>query len=115
MYRDATEVEAGGQNLAADPSFNMYRVEPPSDCCQFFKTCLEPDVVYRCSKNFIRLGVAACLRVGPYPRVGRGRFHVLKLKSNKAPSNLASNLNVRPLQLGRASSSTLPPTEECPK
>ena len=38
------------------------------------KTCLEPDVVYRCSKNFIRLVVAACLRVDLAPGLAVAGF-----------------------------------------
>ena len=60
LYRDATQTEASGRG--ANAARNMYRVEPPSDCCQSFKTCLEPDIVYRCSKNFIGLGGAVMRR-----------------------------------------------------
>ena len=90
LYRDATEAEAGGKTA----DYNMYRVEPPSDCCQFFKTCLEPDVVYRCSKSFIRLGGAGC------SRVDCARLHILILKYDKPVSKFAFNFNVRgaPLQ-----------------
>ena len=54
LHRDATTTAPG----KSDPGGNLYTQTAASGCCQYFKTCMEPDVVYRCGTGFIR----SCVR-----------------------------------------------------